>query len=751
MPYTYNPFTGEFDRVLVSGSGAASIEFITGNNALPVGPDGAFNIDFVGAGKYTVTGNPGANSLTIDDDGTNADSFPTDGGTANPVAGVLNIVGNAIQGSTTSAAGNTVTITNTSASETQIGVSELATDAETIAGTDSIRVIVPTGLKAKLGVQTAESIPFGQGDSTALSWTAALTDGVVVIGSTAGSPAAANLTPGTGITIVNAANSITISADTSVLITQIDTQAGSATPVAGVIIINGGTGLSSAAAGNTITLNLNTPVVVADGGSGRTTATAFAVICGGTVATNPHQSVASVGTEAQVLTSNGPGALPTFQNSTGGAIQFDSDAGSANPAGGILEIVGVATQGSTTSAAGNTVTITNTNSSETQIGVIEIATDVETEGGADTTRAIVPTGLKAKLGVQTLRAIPFGQGDASAFGWTAALTDGQVVIGITGASPAAANITQGTGMFIANAANSITLSVGVTVPLSFPTGAGTAIPALNALTLAGGTGINTTGGAATATINLDTPVIVANGGSGRTTATAFAVICGGTTTTNPHQSVASVGTADQVLTSNGAGALPTFQDPAVVGPVTSTDNALARWDGTSGDTLQDSTVIVTDAGEMTNASQPAFLAILPSTQTLATGDGTIYTMGAGTVALSEIYDQGGDFVTSGTFTAPISGRYHFEIGFYVGNIQAGHILGFVSLITSNRNYFGNQLDPNVVKTAANEMTMQVSSYADMDASDTATATLRVSGSTLVVTARGTGTNADTRFSGKLVC
>jgi len=52
---------------------------------------------------------------------------------------------------------------------------------------------------------------------------------------------------------------------------------------------------------------------------------------------------------------------------------------------------------------------------------------------------------------------------------------------------------------------------------------------------------------------------VANGGTGRTTNTAYAVICGGTTAGGVEQSIASVGTTGQVLTSNGAGALPTFQ------------------------------------------------------------------------------------------------------------------------------------------------------------------------------------------------
>ena len=61
------------------------------------------------------------------------------------------------------------------------------------------------------------------------------------------------------------------------------------------------------------------------------------------------------------------------------------------------------------------------------------------------------------------------------------------------------------------------------------------------------------------TVATESTVPVAKGGTGRTTNVAYAVVCGGTTTGGAEQSVASVGTSGQVLMSNGAGALPTFQ------------------------------------------------------------------------------------------------------------------------------------------------------------------------------------------------
>jgi len=62
-----------------------------------------------------------------------------------------------------------------------------------------------------------------------------------------------------------------------------------------------------------------TTLGVDGGGTGVASLTAYAVMCGGATSTGAVQSIASVGTSGQVLTSNGAGALPTFQANSGGS------------------------------------------------------------------------------------------------------------------------------------------------------------------------------------------------------------------------------------------------------------------------------------------------------------------------------------------------------------------------------------------------------------------------------------------------
>ncbi len=96
-----------------------------------------------------------------------------------------------------------------------------------------------------------------------------------------------------------------------------------------------------------------------------------------------------------------------------------------------------------------------------------------------------------------------------------------------------------------------------------------------------------------------TGVLTGNGTSAITgnTVTQYGVLVGGAS--NAVDSTA-VGTSGDVLTSNGAGVPPTFQAAAggggdVSGGGSSTNNALVRWDGTAGDTIQDSNYLFDDA------------------------------------------------------------------------------------------------------------------------------------------------------------
>ncbi|MEO6077580.1 MAG: hypothetical protein ABIP54_02225 [Candidatus Andersenbacteria bacterium] len=188
--------------------------------------------------------------------------------------------------------------------------------------------------------------------------------------------------------------------------------------------------------GNTISVN--------NGGTGATTFNAYAVICAGTVATGPLQSVASLGNAGYVLTSNGPATLPTFQVPFGGTV---------------------------TSVSGTTNRITVLNGTSTP--VIDIA--------------------------------------ATYVGQASITTLGTITTGVWNGT-------------------------AITVP---------------------------------------------NGGTGAVAFTAFGVLCGGTTSTSAVQSLASTGTAGQVLASNGAAALPSFKNITSLTWVDQTGASVSLVAGTS--------------------------------------------------------------------------------------------------------------------------------------------------------------------------
>lgn len=151
-----------------AGSGAPPVESITGNSGGAVTPDASFNIDLLGT-----------NATGIDIVGT-------------PASSLLTVIGIA-------------------ASETQVGTVELATAAETTTGTSTVLAVHPSGLDTKLGAQTSNGLIYGGGGAGSnLGALAEATDGQLPIGSTGNPPVLATITAGSGISIVNAAGSITI-------------------------------------------------------------------------------------------------------------------------------------------------------------------------------------------------------------------------------------------------------------------------------------------------------------------------------------------------------------------------------------------------------------------------------------------------------------------------------------------------------------------------------------------------------------
>jgi len=159
------------------------------------------------------------------------------------------------------------------------------------------------------------------------------------------------------------------------------------------------------------------------------------------------------------------------------------------------------------------------------------------------------------------------------------------------------------------------------------------------------------------------------------------------------------------------------------------------------------TFIVTAAGEITKPLQPAFLLVLASQLSNVTGDGTIYDV----VWDTEVFDQNGD-VSGSTFTAPVTGRYQFDVALTFGGITTSMVNGFIRIDTSNRNYLMASCDWGDLKNSSNEAGLSFSVLADMDASDTVHIDCQLASGTKVADIITNGsTDPYNWFSGHLVC
>ena len=153
-------------------------------------------------------------------------------------------------------------------------------------------------------------------------------------------------------------------------------------------------------------------------------------------------------------TSGSPGGIPieTVTGNVGGAVPAD--------AGFNFNLIANTTMGITTVGTPglNQINILGIQSTTTQTGVTALASNAQALAGTDAVNAVTSAALAAKLGTQTQFALPIGGGSTAAISWTAAPTDGQVLIGSTGLTPALATLTAGAGISIANGPSSITIT-----------------------------------------------------------------------------------------------------------------------------------------------------------------------------------------------------------------------------------------------------------------------------------------------------
>lgn len=238
-----------------------SVVTITGDTGGAVPPDGGGDIDLLGTTNViSVTGDDPTNTLTLDAGATIATTFTTDAGVVTPTFNNIDILGD---GDTiTLGAGDTIAISQTA------DVSLMFTTDDLLQATPALNNI--------------------------------------------------NIFGGTGITTSSAGSTVTITLDSA---TPLDfvTDSGTATEAANSISFLGGTNIATTGAGDTVTINLDSTPGVANGGTGSASYTPYTVITAGAMATDPLTNVSGVGTSAQILTSNGAGTLPTWQDNAGGS------------------------------------------------------------------------------------------------------------------------------------------------------------------------------------------------------------------------------------------------------------------------------------------------------------------------------------------------------------------------------------------------------------------------------------------------
>tara|TARA_R100000655_G_scaffold61361_2_gene99766 strand:- start:5 stop:1603 length:1599 start_codon:yes stop_codon:yes gene_type:complete len=114
---------------------------------------------------------------------------------------------------------------------------------------------------------------------------------------------------------------------------------------------------------------------------------------------------------------------------------------------------------------------------------------------------------------------------------------------------------------------------------------------------------------------------------------------------------------------------------------------------------------------------------------------------------TEVFDIGSNFA-SNQFTAPVTGKYQFNLVVRLQEIDTDHDYVQIRFITSNRTHEAYIFDTGVYDQDSAYQTFASSVLADLDASDTCYISIRATGGT---TQTDISYSADSHFSGFLAC
>lgn len=246
-------------------------------------------------------------------------------------------------------------------------------------------------------INTQKNAVLVSDNSNTPQWSGSLSDGQIIIGKTNDLPAAANLTAGTGISITNAANSITIT----------NTAPSTVTPAA-------------------LTSVSDTNVTITLGG---TPATALLQAASITMGWSGQLGVSRGGTGASTV-----GASGTLAQSDGSKYGFTT-----------------ATYPSVATSSGTMLRANGTN------WLASTSTFADTYAASS---LLYSNGANAVTGLATANSATLVTNASGVPAWTGSMTNGQVLIGSTGATPVPATITGAGGITVTNGAGSITISGG---------------------------------------------------------------------------------------------------------------------------------------------------------------------------------------------------------------------------------------------------------------------------------------------------